>query len=149
MIHLVYILFLVIVLFLANCAGNWFNMKRANSGQVMLEKLRGQKGENSSESTQNMQQQTSDNQEGVEPAHVNTKDASYGDENFENSSSSNETQSKDREEPLFVKVKYTSLGEIETRKMQAIPYGIWKKLKKLLCNSMVMDKAMTMAQTYL
>lgn len=105
MIHLVYILFLVIVLFLANCAGNWFNMKRANSGQVMLEKLRGQKGENSSESTQNMQQQTSDNQEGVEPAHVNTNDASYGDDNFETSSNSNETQSKDREEPLFVKVK--------------------------------------------
>ncbi|XP_019439044.1 PREDICTED: uncharacterized protein LOC109344745 [Lupinus angustifolius] len=120
------------VLFLANCACNWFNMKRANSGQVMLEKLQGQKGKNSSESTQNMQQQTSDNQEGVEPAHVNTNDASYGDDNFETSSNSNETQSKDREEPLFVKVKDTSSGEIETRKMQAIQVWHLEKTKKVI-----------------
>ncbi|XP_059301675.1 uncharacterized protein LOC132053605 [Lycium ferocissimum] len=104
--------------------------KRKNSAQAMLESLRGRQADNNSTTSQDLQQQISGYQLDDQLDNENLTTHTFGNDNLNSSSSSNEANSKNKEEPLLVKIKDILTGEVTTEKMQADRVWNLEKNKK-------------------
>ncbi|KAH0696178.1 hypothetical protein KY290_013550 [Solanum tuberosum] len=85
--------------------------------------LRGQQANNISITSQDLQQQFHGDQPDEQLENENIITPTLRDSNINTSSSSNEANKQEKEEPLVVKIKDTSTGEVTTQKMQ--PDRVW------------------------
>ncbi|KAH0704352.1 hypothetical protein KY285_018630 [Solanum tuberosum] len=97
--------------------------KRKKSVQELLASLRGHQAENISVTFQDLQQQVNGDQQEDQLENENIITPTLSDNNLNSSSSSNEANTQEKEEPLVVKIKDTSTGEVTTQKMQ--PDRVW------------------------
>ncbi|XP_060201834.1 uncharacterized protein LOC132630263 [Lycium barbarum] len=106
--------------------------KRKNSAQAMLESLRGHQTDNYGTTSQDLQQQLSGDQLDDQLENENITTPTFGNDNLNSSSSSNEANSQQKEEPLLVEIKDTLTGEVTTQKMQADRVWNLEKNKKIV-----------------
>ncbi|KAH0644672.1 hypothetical protein KY284_032556 [Solanum tuberosum] len=106
--------------------------KRKKSAQELLVSLRGQQANNISIISQDFQQQFHGDQPNEQLEYENIITPTLRDSSINASSSSNEANTQEKEEPLVVKIKDTSTGEVTTQKMQ--PDRVWnlEKNKKIM-----------------
>lgn len=106
--------------------------KRKKSAQELLVSLRGQQANNISITSQDLQQQFHGDQPDEQLENENIITPTLRDSNINASSSSNEANTQEKEEPLVVKIKDTLTGEVTTQKMQ--PDRVWnlEKNKKMM-----------------
>ncbi|KAK2355431.1 hypothetical protein QL285_092846 [Trifolium repens] len=91
--------------------------RRKISGQELLERLQGQGNQNDRQNFQDPPQPNVNNQMHDQMANVDITNNSIENATFDSSSFPNETVSQQKEEPLLIKVRDTSTGEITIQRM--------------------------------
>ncbi|KAK2401027.1 hypothetical protein QL285_050662 [Trifolium repens] len=106
--------------------------RRKISGQELLERLQGQGNQNDRQNFQDPPQPNVNNQMHDQMANVDITNNSIENATFDSSSFPNETVSQQKEEPLLIKVRDTSTGEITIQRM--VVKQVWHlgKTKKVM-----------------